>query len=1610
MPTSSEDDFNTTDLENTFSCRACEKPDSAENLVACDKCDDWLHFSCAGVGPEVKNLPWLCDKCSPPVTKAVSVRSTTSVRKAKLELELKRLEEQEQIAQKFLEKKYRKIEESLQEDEEDRRSEKARREVSAKEKNLRTTEWVISQPGSELEGAAGRPNPSSTGGMGQSEAPNAGKGENEKLSEPMLCSLQKQLQSCQGAACPTAEQLQELQDMLKLCQLELAGQKSSLPLSRDPLQESIGQWKPTEPEGLLSRQPSVPPQPQPSLAVSFAKGAIPKTNTHRPKSNRRSEKTMPRIPEYEPESFSRKSRYQEHQIDETCLVNLQPHAIEVDQPKNDYATHQLVNTTPTKQQMAARKTFGGNLPSFSGNPLDWPVFISHFTFTSEACGFNNGENMLRLQRCLTGAAWESVRSRLILPTSVPSVIETLRERFGKPEVIIESLIERVKNTAPPRADRLASFIDFGTMVQALCDHIEAADLKDHMSNPTLLKYLIGKLPDDYKMQWARFRRVSNTIDLRTFASFMNEIVADAVSVTPYPKDFPVRHAKLRPDRNYFHSITGGSHSGEEAEFDEVPLLVSNIECAVCRKEGHRSKDCREFLSLTIDERWDRINSLNLCRACLYSHGRRTCRNKNRCGTNGCDMRHHPLLHRILKPKAGTSSNEVASVVHQFHESFTPSLLYRIIPVMVHKGKISIHTYAFIDEGSSLTMLETELANKLGLKGSKRPLCLKWTGDVTRTEYDSQRVSFEISEREGTKRYVLENVGTVKSLNLPDQTLSINKLKERFDHLRGLPIIDYQNASPQLLIGVDNLSLVVPLKAREGVSGGPIAVRTRLGWCVYGGKADKKTMTGNYHICDCGSDTRMDDALKGYFESEEVGTKTIKLEPSSMDQRAMQLLKDATVFVGDRYESALLWKYDHIELPDSYPMAVSRLRCLERKMEKDPALKANVTRQILEYQQKGFCHRATRAELEVADPRRTWYLPLGAVTNPKKPGKVRLIWDAAAEVNKVSLNSVLLKGPDQLTPLPSVLFRFRQFPIAVCADIREMYHQIRIREVDRNSQRFLWRDHPGQDPEIFLMDVATFGASCSPATAQFVKNTNALRFKQQYPEAVKEIIDGHYVDDCATSFRCIEEAKITSWQIKYIHKCGGFDLRNFCSNSREVLHYLGEKEAGTVKNLIPENDDAPERVLGLLWDTMQDKLRFPTTMRKDIANLIEQGLKPTKREVLRCVMSLFDPLGLLAPYLIFGKILMQEIWRKGLGWDEQIDDDSFELWCKWTKILENINDIGVPRCYFSMAVQEVEIHTFTDASEAAYSCATYFRFVKSTGTTEVTLVGAKTKVAPLKPWSIPRLELQGCVLGARFTRFIEEGHSLKTIRRIMWSDSTTALSWINADPRKFHRFVAFRVAEILELSHKTEWRWVPTKQNPADEATKWGTGPSVNSNSIWFTGPKFLLETEDKWPVRKSTSTTDEELRACHVQYEILLPESQLEIGRFSKWNRLLRTTAYTHRFISVMCPSVGSHSSGGLSSKELKQAETTLFKQAQWEDYPDEMVFFRKKRHSPKDHKYLNKSSKLYQLTPTLDEQGVLRLDGRIGRTPRVALDLKYPIMCIAPNRIATAGLATLFY
>ncbi|XP_058815375.1 uncharacterized protein LOC131678938 isoform X1 [Topomyia yanbarensis] len=823
-------------------------------------------------------------------------------------------------------------------------------------------------------------------------------------------------------------------------------------------------------------------------------------------------------------------------------------------------------------------------------------------------------------------------------------------------------------------------------------------------------------------------------------------------------------------------------------------------------------------------RWEAVRKWSLCKNCLNDHGDSLCKLSFRCNVGSCSESHNPLLH---PEEAYADCN-----VHRFQQK---SVIFRTVPVTLYNGKYAIDTIAFLDEGSSYTLVENVLTKLLKTKGVVQPLRVTWTAGVSRVEKDSQRLNLSISARGSTQRFQIQDAHTVEELKLPKQTLDLKEVANQYVHLRDLPVPDSKHSVPRILIGLKDLHLYTPLETRVGRPDEPIAVKSKLGWTVYGPirSADLKEEFVGHHSCGGVSNQELHDLLKEHYALEEAGVTAALLPESSEDRRAREILDSTTVRIGDRFETGLLWIVDEPSFPDSYAMALRRMKGLEKRLLKDEILYNRVRSTIADYLTKGYAHKATFQELHEHPASKVWYLPLNIVINPRKPEKLRLVWDAAAAVGGVSLNSQLLTGPDMLTSLPSVICRFREREVGFGGDIKEMYHQLRIRKEDQQAQRFLFRNDPCARPEVYVMNVATFGSTCSPCSAQFVKNKNADEFFSQYPEASRAIVDNHYVDDYFDCTDTVGEAIKRAKDVRYIHSRGGFDIRNWVASSNDVLRALGEAKTEQQVHFHQDKHTGTERVLGIVWNPKSDELCFSTRLRDELIPFISGERWPTKRAVLSCVMSFFDPLGLLAPFTIYGKMLIQDLWRRGCEWDEEIDEESMMKWRNWIERLPEIERIRMPRYHFVKGqapdYSTLQLHVFVDASSNAYGCVAYFRILIA-GKPHCSLVMAKSKVAPLKQLTIPRLELQGAVLGSRLMNTIMETHSLPIKQRFIWTDSRTVLSWIHSDQRKYKQFVAFRIGEIHTLSKQCEWRWLPTKHNVADDVTKWHAGRRFESDT------------------------------------------------------------------------------------------------------------------------------------------------------------------------------------
>nr|XP_029719109.1 mucin-17-like [Aedes albopictus] len=309
--------------------------------------------------------------------------------------------------------------------------------------------------------------------------------------------------------------------------------------------------------------------------------------------------------------------------------------------------------------------------------------------------------------------------------------------------------------------------------------------------------LPSSFPCPLRLNWALYKQQLATADLRTFAGFMSMLVAAAsdVTVTTDSKQPRSGRGERGRDKNFLNAHAASEPTTKQHCQEEEPRKseVKEVLCLACDGRNHKVKDCATFKRWDVNSRWKTIQDHSLCRTCLGKHGRRPCKIQTVCGVEGCQQRHHQLLHSSAQ-KQRPSGKEGQNTIKQSdnsggglnaHRATKKSTLFRIVPVKLSwKGK-SVQTYAFLDDGSDMTLVEQSIAERLGIDdGEPIPLCLTWTSNVTRQEPKSQRIRLEISGEGKNELFALHDARTVSSLNLPKQTLNYGDLARKYTYLRG----------------------------------------------------------------------------------------------------------------------------------------------------------------------------------------------------------------------------------------------------------------------------------------------------------------------------------------------------------------------------------------------------------------------------------------------------------------------------------------------------------------------------------------------------------------------------------------------------------------------------------------------------------------------------------------------------------------------------------------------------------------------------------------------------------------------------------------------------------
>lgn len=460
----------------------------------------------------------------------------------------------------------------------------------------------------------------------------------------------------------------------------------------------------------------------------------------------------------------------------------------------------------------------------------------------------------------------------------------------------------------------------------------------------------------------------------------------------------------------------------------------------------------------------------------------------------------------------------------------------------------------------------------------------------------------------TPRFEVNGALVVDHLNITQQKVNLVDVKSKWPHLKDINVPEASSCDVSLLIGSDCLDIILPIETRP--RGTPVGIRTKLGWTITG------SLPGYIRSSECvfhayvrSPDEELHNQVKSWWRSEEFGCKyDVESQRSVEDEHAMRTLEETTRKVGGRYEVPLLWKKNSESMQNNRAVAEHRLTLLERRLQRDSNLAETYKETIHSDLQKGYVKRLNPDEIQSEE--RQWYLSHHPVLNPNKPGKVRRVCDAACRYQGASLNDNLITGLDLLNSLTGILMRFREERIALSADIEAMFNQVALPKDNQPVLRFLWRDSPDAETEIYQYQRHIFGAKCAPTCCNYALRRNAKDNEHEFPDASAAI---RSVDSVATAVKLCNELVGLCQREK-------FRLTKWISNDRCVIQKIPEAErAASVKTMEESTDMPGERELGVGWNTQQDSFVF-IVKPKHPAH--------TRRQLLSVIASLFDPLGFL----------------------------------------------------------------------------------------------------------------------------------------------------------------------------------------------------------------------------------------------------------------------------------------------------------------------------------------------------------------------------------------------
>ena len=797
-------------------------------------------------------------------------------------------------------------------------------------------------------------------------------------------------------------------------------------------------------------------------------------------------------------------------------------------------------------------------------------------------------------------------------------------------------------------------------------------------------------------------------------------------------------------------------------------------------------------------------------------------------------------------------------------------------------------------------------------------------------------------------------------------MEINKVPYLKNLQLAHPVSEDDNFEINVLVGADYYWTFIQDQIIRG--NGPTAVKSRLGYLLSGPLLKPSTAVHLVHVNFAAVDLQN---LDTFWKVESSG-----ISPHTMENNDDFLKTYMQSSITRQPDGALSlkfpWKEDHPSLPSNFSVCAKRTRSLAQRLAKSPELLQMYGQIIADQEHKGFIEK-----VDNFNTKQTHYIPHRAIRKDSDTTPVRIVYDCSCKQSShhPSLNDCLHVGPPFLNHLCAILLRFRLYEYGFSADIEKAFLHVQLDESDRDYTRFLWPTNP-QDPnspfQPYRFKVVLFGASSSP----FMLNAAITFHLSEYPSPVStNLLSSLYVDNVVSGCNTEQEATQYFLESRLLMNRSKFNLRAWASNSPSLRDLAQQHDVAETKEIV--------KVLGLCWNIRHDYLFLCSKPEPASCSLV------TKREILRYTSAIFDPLGLVTPVTITAKLLLQELWQDNVSWDTELHE-TYKL--KWASICADILAVSqqrfsrqyIPRLLLADSANA--LHVFADASPKAYGAVVYIQRGNQSS-----LVISKSRVAPLKQQSLPRLELMAAVIAARLGSFVMDSLDLKT-NIYYWSDSQIVLCWLKSK-KKLKSFIDHRVKEIQTTS--SSWQYCPTAYNPADLLTRGLTAQQLADSTLWRHGPSWL-SSPSQWPTWNPSeallvqATKSEDLLSSAVDHstDVLPPPNGIHIlidpSAYSSYTKLLDVTAYVLRFIHNTTQMLFKLT-GPLTPSELSVANLRWVGNVQHRCFSEEITSL----------KTNNRSSRLplvRQLRLYLDHTGLIRCGGRIHNAP-VSESAKFPLL-----------------